>query len=98
MSKKKKRRWIRIERRKTPKGTYSRIFIGRWVIFCKNNPPFKRYKDVSHYHIGDRFKFVVRPKQLRGLWIKWKGKYERFGKVAKEIIKELSAKFRKGRS
>ena len=60
---------FRIIRRKTPKGKYTRILIGRKVIFGKNEHEFKG-KMTKHYHIGGKFiKIVTKPKELRGIWI-----------------------------
>jgi len=55
-------RGFRIIRRKTPKGKYTRVLIGRRIIFGKNEHVFKG-KMTKHYHIGGRFiKIVTRQK------------------------------------
>lgn len=95
--KKRRRKLIGREVRETPKGTYRRVRLGPLVL-GKNNHPFKQHEKVDHYHIGQRVKYVKSPKELKGWWVKWKGRYERPGKVIKGIIKEkLSISIRKGR-
>jgi hypothetical protein len=74
-----------------------RLFVGRRTIVGKNSHPFKGHQKVDHYHFGERVKYVRRPKELRGWWIKWRGKYERFGKVVKRTARERFSKLRGGR-
>jgi hypothetical protein len=77
---KKRRRFpIRIVRRRTKKGKYTRLLFGKRVIVGKNEHEFKG-RMTKHYHIGGRFvKIVTKPKELRGLWFYRRGKgYVRF--------------------
>ncbi|RLI71429.1 hypothetical protein DRP05_15625 [Archaeoglobales archaeon] len=94
MKKKRKRKFIRIEKRKTPRGKYFRLFVRGKMIFGKNEHPFKQYLKVPHYHVGEKIKIVRRPKQLRDVWIKRKGKYERFSKVVKEVFRGTISRIR----
>ena len=65
---KRKRKWVRIVKRETPKGIYRRLLIGGKVILGKNEHEFKG-KMTKHYHIGEKFiKIVTKPKGLRGIW------------------------------
>lgn len=73
---------IRIIRRKTKKGKYTRFIVGKRVVFGKNEHSFKG-RMTKHYHIGGKFiKIITRPKELRGIWRynKKRRKYVRIGK------------------
>lgn len=80
-------KWIRIIRRKTPRGKYLRILIGRKVLLGFNNHEFKG-KQTKHIHIGEKFiKIVLKPKELRGVW-KYNRKRGEYVKVGKTDRKE----------
>jgi len=66
--KKKKKKRFRYISRKTPKGTYKRILLDNRTIIGLNNHEFKG-EQTKHIHIGDRkFKIILKPKKLRGIW------------------------------
>ena len=76
---KKKRKFIKIVSRKTPKGVYRRILIKNRVILGLNDHEFKG-KQTKHIHIGEKFiKIVLKPKELRGIW--------KYSKERKEYVK-----------
>ena len=87
---KRKRKWIRIVKRETPKGIYCRLLIGRKVILGKNEHEF-RGKMTKHYHIGEKFiKIVTKPKELRGIWKynKKRREYVRVGRKKRDGKKD----------
>ena len=92
--KKKRRKLFEFKKRRTPKGFYSRLIIGRFKLGF-NSHEFKKIKKVKHVHFGEKVKVVLHPPKLIDIWIKKGRKYERFSKIAWEKIKGIGRRKRR---
>ena len=86
VKKKKRRKIITFKIRRTSKGLYSRLIIGKLKLGF-NSHKFKGVRGVKHVHLGEKIKIVVHPPKLVDIWIKKGRKYERFSKIVWKKIK-----------